>query len=162
MNIKKLTLSAMFVAIGVLTGTVIYIPVGIANCFPVQHAINVLCAVFLGPAYSCLTSFCIALIRNFIGTGTLLAFPASMVGAFAAAMAYKYTKNKYIAACGEIFGTGILGGLIAIPISVLLMGKEAGALLYVIPFLISSTGGSIIALLILKSTEILRLSKKIH
>lgn len=162
MKTKKLTLAAMLAAIGILTGSVIYIPVGAAKCFPVQHAVNVICAVLLGPGYALLTSFCISLTRNLLGTGSLMAFPGSMVGALVAALIYKRTKNTLGAAVGEVFGTGILGALIAAPLSRLFMGSEAGALFYVIPFLLSSFGGAVIGYLILKSSELLRLSKKFN
>lgn len=159
-NTKKLTISAMFIAIAVLAGNIIYIPVGASKCFPIQHTVNVLSAVLLGPYYAVLNAFCISLLRNLIGTGSLLAFPGSMVGALLAGLVFKYTKNDLYASIGEVIGTGLLGGLIAVPISVLIMGKEAGALVYVIPFAISSIGGSIIAYLILKSREIIKLSKR--
>ena len=159
-NTKKITISAMFIAITVLAGNVIYIPVGASKCFPIQHTVNVLSAVLLGPYYAVLNAFCISLLRNFLGTGSLLAFPGSMIGAFLAGILYKYTKNNLISCIGEVVGTGIIGGLVAVPIAVLIMGNEAGALAYVIPFIISSTGGSIIAFLILKSREIIKLSKK--
>jgi len=42
MQTKKLTFSALLVAIGVMAGNIIYIPVGAAKCFPVQHTINVI------------------------------------------------------------------------------------------------------------------------
>ena len=51
MKIHKLTLTALLVAIGTLSAHLIYIPAGISKCFPVQHAINVLGAVILGPGY---------------------------------------------------------------------------------------------------------------
>ncbi len=162
MKTKKLVFSAMLAAMGILTGSVIYIPVGVSKCFPVQHAINVICAVFLGPVYALITSFCIALTRNLLGTGSIMAFPGSMAGAFLASIVYKQTKSYFGAAAGEIVGTGIIGALIAAPLSRLLMGSEAGALLYVVPFLLSSTSGAVIGLLILKSAEILKLSKKLN
>ena len=45
MNIHKLTLAALLVAIGTLSAHLVYIPAGASKCFPVQHAITVLCAV---------------------------------------------------------------------------------------------------------------------
>ena len=48
MQIRKLTFAALFIAIGVLSAHLIYIPIGIAKCFPIQHAINILLAVLLG------------------------------------------------------------------------------------------------------------------
>lgn len=162
MKTKKLTISAMFIAIGVLAGQIIYIPVGAAKCFPIQHALNVISAVLLGPFYGVVNAFCISLLRNFMGTGSIMAFPGSMVGALLAGLLYKYTKNKLVTAIGEVVGTGIIGGLMAVPIAVLVMGNEAGALTYVIPFAISSIGGSIIGYIVLKSKEILKLGKKIE
>ena len=49
---------------------------------------------------------------------------------------------------GEVFGTGILGGLCAYPIAILFMGKNAGDIAfyaYIVPFLISTVGGAILA-----------------
>ncbi len=160
MKTKKLTISAMFIAIGVLAGNIIYIPIGASKCFPVQHAINVLSAVFLGPVYGVLNAFCISLLRNFLGTGSFMAFPGSMVGAFFCGIIYKFTKNNLATCIAEVFGTGVIGGFLAIPISVFVMGQSVGALAYVIPFIISSLGGSILAYLILKSSEIVKIAKK--
>ena len=151
MRTRKITISAMFIAIGVLTGNLIYIPVGVSKCFPVQHTINIFSAVFLGPVYAILNAFCISLLRNFLGTGSLMAFPGSMVGATLAGIIYKLTKNNFATCISEVFGTGILGGFLAVPIAVFVMGQEVVALAYVVPFIISSLGGSIIGYLILKS-----------
>ena len=38
MNIHKLTLAALLVAIGTLSAHLVYIPAGASKCFPVQHA----------------------------------------------------------------------------------------------------------------------------
>jgi energy coupling factor transporter S component ThiW len=142
---KKLTMSAMLVAIGTITGHLIYIPVGVSKMFPVQHTINVLSAILLGPWYAVLNAFSISLLRNLFGTGSLLAFPGSMIGAFLAGYLYNKTKSKPYAAGGEIVGTGILGALAAYPIVTLLLGQEVAAFFYVIPFLVSTLGGSIFA-----------------
>ncbi|MBU5483106.1 energy coupling factor transporter S component ThiW [Clostridium sp. MSJ-11] len=150
MNTKKLTFSALLIAIGVFTGTMIYIPVGVAKCFPVQHSINVLAGVLLGPRYSVAIAFCISLLRNILGTGSLLAFPGSMIGAYLAGMLYEKRGNIMNALTGEVVGTGIIGALISYPIAKFILGKKIAALFYVAPFLISSLGGAIIAFSILK------------
>ncbi len=151
MKTKKLTISAMFIAIGVLAGNLIYIPVGASKCFPIQHTLNILAAVLLGPMYGVVNAFCISLLRNLMGTGSLLAFPGSMVGALLAGLVYKKTKNNLLTAGAEVFGTGVLGGLLSVPIAILAMGKAVGALAYVPAFLLSSFGGSVIAVLLLQS-----------
>ena len=104
MNLKKLTISAMLVAVAVILSS-FSIPIGASRCFPIQHMVNVIAAVFLGPVYGVSMAFCTALIRNLLGTGSLLAFPGSMVGAFISAMVFKYTKSRIGAYIGEVFGT---------------------------------------------------------
>lgn len=153
MNTKKLTISAMFISLGVVLGNLIYIPVGISRCFPMQHTINILSAIMLGPFYSTSIAFLISLIRNILGTGSLLAFPGSMIGAFLAGIIYKKMKSNYLAAISEVFGTGILGGLAAFPIAKYIMGKEVLAFFFVYPFILSTLGGAIVALALLKAFE---------
>lgn len=145
MKTRKLTYSALLIAICIATGNVIYIPVGTAKCFPVQHIVNVIAAVILGPWYAVAIAFCVSLMRNLMGTGTLLAFPGSMIGAFLAAIVFRYTHKPSLAVVGEIFGTGIIGGLAAYPIAAFIMGKETALFFYIVPFLLSTVVGSIIA-----------------
>ncbi|WP_270474804.1 energy coupling factor transporter S component ThiW [Clostridium cochlearium] len=150
MNTKKLTFSALLVALGALLGNLIFIPIGAAKCFPVQHAINVISAVILGPFYSVSIAFCISFLRNIVGTGSLLAFPGSMIGAAIAGVLYKKTGKEFLAVLGEIIGTGLIGGLLAFPMAKFIMGKEVAGLFFIVPFSISSVGGSIIGYTIIK------------
>ena len=151
MQVKKLTSAALLIAIGTLRAHLIYIPAGVSKCFPVQHAINVLGAVLLGPDYAVAIAFVISCLRNMFGTGSLLAFPGSMIGALLAGLAYKQWRNLPAAMTGEIIGTGILGGLTAWLIASTLLGSKAVAWFFIPPFLVSTIGGSIIAGLLLKS-----------
>lgn len=161
MNTNKLTLSAMFVSLGVVLGSFVYIPIGVSRCFPIQHTVNILSAILLGPIYSTGIAFSISLLRNILGIGSLLAFPGSMIGAFLAGVIYKRYKNKYLAIMGEILGTGILGGLIAFPMAKYIMGKQVLALFFVYPFILSTIGGSIIALFLLKVMETVKSNKTV-
>ncbi|WZL74324.1 energy coupling factor transporter S component ThiW [Clostridiaceae bacterium 35-E11] len=155
MNTKKLTFSALLIAIGTLTGHLVYIPVGVAKVFPVQHAINVLSAVWLGPWMAVGNAFMISLLRNVLGTGSLLAFPGSMIGAFLAGWLYRSFQKHLFAIFGEVFGTGILGALLAFPIAKFLLGSKATAFFFVVPFMASTLGGSFIAGLLLQ-TKVLK------
>ena len=145
MKIHKLTLAALLVAIGTLSAHLIYIPAGISKCFPVQHAINVLGAVILGPGYATAVAFVISCLRNMFGTGSLLAFPGSMIGAALSGIVYARTQSIWGAVVGEIIGTGIIGGLVAFPMAKYFLGSSVGALFFVVPFLVSTIGGSLIA-----------------
>lgn len=151
MNVHKLTLAALLVAIGALSAHLVYIPAGASKCFPVQHAINVLCAVVLGPKWAVAVAFVISCLRNVAGTGSLLAFPGSMIGALLAGLLYQRYRTTLAAIAGEIFGTGILGGFAAWLIAWGVLGSKAAAWFFVPPFLISTTGGSIIAGMLIRS-----------
>src|SRR5512138_3178281 len=78
------------------------IPVGPTKVFPAQHMVNVLGAVILGPWYALAVAFAASILRNVLGTGSLFAFPGSMIGAFLAGYVYLLSRNVYLAAIGEI------------------------------------------------------------
>ncbi len=151
MQTRKLTSAALLVAIGTLSAHLVYIPAGVSRCFPVQHAINVMGAVLLGPDYAVAIAFIISCLRNMLGTGSILAFPGSMIGAALAGLAYSRFKAIPAAMAGEVFGTGILGGFVAWIVATMLLGSKAVAWFFIPPFLVSTIGGSIIAGLLLKS-----------
>lgn len=147
-NVKKLTLTAIFAAIAVV-GSLFSVPVFGSKCAPVQHLVNILCAVFLGPWYGIAAAFLASLIRNLLGLGTLLAFPGSMCGALLSGLLYRYGKKLPYAYIGEVFGTGIVGGMLSYPVAAFVMGNSQAALFtFVVPFLISTCGGTILAIVI--------------
>jgi energy coupling factor transporter S component ThiW len=143
-TITKLAVSGLFIALEVILCSVSF-PVGASKCAPIQHMGNVLAAVLLGPGYGVAIAFCTSVIRNLMGTGTLLAFPGSMVGAFCCGLMFHFTKKLIPTYIAEIFGTGVLGGMLSFPIAALVMGKDAALFTYVVPFLVSTVGGTIIA-----------------
>lgn len=147
-NVRKLTVAAMLVAVSVVLSA-FSIPIGASRCFPIQHLVNVISAVFLGPLYGVIMAFCTSLIRNLLGTGSLLAFPGSMAGAFLCGMVFSYTKRLIPTYFGEIIGTGIIGGMLCYPVATLLMGQEAALFTFVVPFLMSTVCGTVMAAVIL-------------
>lgn len=157
MQTRKLTSAALLIAIGTLSAHLIYIPAGVSKCFPVQHAINVMGAVLLGPDYAVAIGFIIACLRNMLGTGSLLAFPGSMA---LAGLAYSRYKTLPAAMAGEIIGTGIIGGFVAWIMATLLLGSKAVAWFFIPPFLVSTIGGSVIACLLLKTGFFKQFSSK--
>ena len=148
LQIKKLTLTALFTAVAVV-GSMFSFPVLGSKCAPVQHLVNVLCAVTVGPWWGLAQAFMAALIRNLTGLGSPLAFPGSMCGALLGGLLYKYGKKLPFAYIGEVVGTGIIGGMLSYPVAYLVMGNTAAALFtFVVPFLISTSRGTIIAMII--------------
>ena len=154
-NTNKLTLAALFCALAVV-GSLFSFPVFGSKCAPVQHLVNILCAVLLGPWYGVGVAFVASLLRNLLGLGSLMAFPGSMIGALLCGIVYWKTKNLLATLVGEVFGTAVLGGLCAYPVAIFLMGKSAADIAfyaYIVPFLISTAGGAVIAAVILVSLK---------
>ena len=146
-NTKKLAIAGVFCAVAVV-GSLFSFPVFGSKCSPVQHMVNILCAVLLGPGYGLGAAFAASLIRNLLGLGSLMAFPGSMFGALLCGVVYAKTHNILGTLIGEVFGTAILGGLCAYPIAIFFMGKSAAGLAfyaYIIPFLISTAAGAVIS-----------------
>lgn len=148
--IRKMTITAFLVAITVSTSSLVYIPLGFVKIFPVQHFVNVLSAVLLGPYYAVVQAFLTSTIRNLMGTGSLFAFPGSMIGALLASLLFVKTKKLGLAVVGEIIGTGILGAMATYPIAVLFLGQKATLFGLVPSFTLSSFGGAILGYVLLK------------
>lgn len=149
---RRLTLAAVLTAIAVV-GSFLSFPVMGSRCAPVQHMVNIFCAVLLGRYYGVSVAFMASLLRNLLGLGSILAFPGSMCGALLSGVVYSRTKNIWLTVLAEAFGTGIIGGLVAYPIAIFILGQNAGDIafyFYVTPFLISTVCGAIIAGFVVK------------
>ena len=62
-NTTKLALAGVLCAVAVV-GSMFSFPVFGSKCAPVQHMVNVLCAVLLGPWYGVGAAFVASLLRN--------------------------------------------------------------------------------------------------
>jgi energy coupling factor transporter S component ThiW len=150
METKKIARSVILTAVAVALSP-FFIPVGISKCFPAQHMVNVLAAVMLGPAHALGIAFAAAVLRNMLGLGTLLAFPGGMIGAFLAGLAYRAFRHVYLAGLGEIVGTGLLGALVsAWLVGPVLMGRTMAVGTLIVAFSVSSAGGTLLGLIVLK------------
>ena len=148
-DIRKLATAAMLVAVAVICSP-LSIPVGASKCFPIQHLVNVIAGVFLGPWYAVGAAFCTSLIRNLLGTGSLLAFPGSMCGALLCGLAYKVCPRLPAAYAGEVFGTGVLGAMASYPVAAFLLNNRAAALFTFVPsFLVSTAVGAAVSVTVL-------------
>ena len=85
-----------------------------------------------------------------------MAFPGSMCGALLCGLAYRKTRKLLPTLVGEVLGTGIIGGLLAYPVAVWLMGVPAASVTfyaYIVPFLISTVAGAVLAGVIVFALE---------
>ena len=143
---KKLVISGILIAISTILGT-FSIPLLGAKVAPIQHLVNVIAAVILGPVYGVGCAFVSSLLRNILGTG-------SMVGVFLSGLLYKKFKKIEVAVIGEVIGTGIIGALLAYPLAAFVLGREVAMFVYIVPFSLSSFIGSFLAYIILKLTTL--------
>lgn len=145
---KKLALAGVLCAVAVAGSMFVVFPVFGSKCAPVQHMVNILCAVLLGPWYGVGAAFVASLLRVLLGTGTLMAFPGSMCGALLCGVVFWKTKSLPATLTAEVLGTGVLGGLAAYPVAILFLNADAAAVAfyaYIVPFLISTVAGSVLA-----------------
>lgn len=149
-KLRKFVLLAMLVAIGVVISPILRVH-GFA---PMQHFINVVCSVLLGPYYSLACATMIGLIRMSLMGISPLALTGAVFGAFLSGILYK-KYNTFIAAClGEVIGTGIIGSMISFPVMKFVAGDSKVALFTFTPsFVIATIIGSSVAYIFLKALE---------
>lgn len=149
MDTRRLALAGLFAAIPIVLSP-LHIPIAGAKALPWQHAVNAVAGILLGPWYAVLAATVTAIIRNLMGTGTLLAFPGGLSGALVVGVAYRLWRDDRVALL-EPVGTGpvgaTLGALIVMPF---LMGKTVPLGVLMTAFLASSIPGAIIGYLVLK------------
>ncbi|EUJ51759.1 energy coupling factor transporter S component ThiW [Paenilisteria rocourtiae] len=153
MVLKKWLYTAMLMAISFVGSSFISVPIGFAKIAPVQHLVNLVSAVMLGPGYAVAQAFGTSALRNIFGTGTVFAFPGSMIGALCAGVIYNYTKKLWLATVGEMVGTGILGALICYPIARLFFTQQMTMWVFIPSFFLSSLIGALIGYIILRKIE---------
>jgi energy coupling factor transporter S component ThiW len=141
---RKVAYSIVLAAIAIALSP-LSIPIAGAKIYPWQSAVNVIAGVVVGPWYAMAVALVAAITRNAIGTGTLFAFPGSMIGAVLVGLIYKYTRNVYLAALGEIVGTGIIAAIFSTAIwAPAVMSKQMEVLALIVPFLTAAIPGAII------------------
>lgn len=161
-KLNQLVVMSVFTAIGTFGSTFIWFPAGIAKAYPVQHALNVIAGVLLGPIPAVIIAFTTSLLRNLMGTGSLLAFPGSMIGALLAGYFFQKTSKIILAPIGEFMGTGILASFVAVPYASILLGTTTGVFFYLPSFAVSSLAGSVLGLVVVNRLLKMKSFRTIH
>ena len=149
MNVFRMVMLAMMVAVGVVISPILRIE----GMCPTAHLINIVCSVLMGPWYSLLCSIMIGVIRMMFMGIPPLALTGAVFGAFLSGVLYRLSKGKIICAVvGEIFGTGIIGSMVSYPVMAFLMGRDGlNAFFYTPMFLGATVMGGTAAYLFLKA-----------
>ena len=151
LNVKKMVLLAMFVALGVVISPILRVE----GCCPMQHCINITCAVFLGPLYAFACAVMIAIIRMSLMGIPPLALTGAMFGAVLSGVLYRISGKKILfAVLGEVVGTGIIGAIVSYPVMKFIMGRGGlTAFFYVPSFLLGTVIGGTIAFFFLTALK---------
>lgn len=149
MKSRKITITALLIAVNVVLSSVIVIPLGPVKAAPVQHFINVLSAVLVGPWYGLAQAVISSLIRIIFGTGSVFAFPGSMIGVLLASLFYMYRKHIFMASVGEVLGTGIIGSLACIPLAYMIGMQNFFIKPLMAVFIVSSVIGALLSYILL-------------
>lgn len=145
-QVGKLTTLALLVALGVVLSPILRVP-GMA---PMQHFINVICAVLLGPWYALLCAVLIAVLRMLLMGINLLAVTGAVFGAVLSGILYRKTGKLLAAVIGEIIGTGIIGAIASYPVMALVYGNnDVVWLTYVPSFVLGTVIGGMTAFVFL-------------
>lgn len=126
---RKLVLTAMLACLSFVLCTFVYFP----SMAPFQHFVDVIAAVLLGPWYACAAAFLCGVLRMLSGR-TIQAVVGAIFGPIVGGLLYEKTHSVWMAAAGEVFGTGILGALTAYPLMKAFYGLDAQKWYYYIPF----------------------------
>ena len=148
LQLRRLVLAAMFAAIATLLGP-LSIPVGPARVAPLQHTVNALAGVLIGPWYAAGAALVTAILRYNLHTGSIFAFPGSPFGALVVGYAYRWFRND-AAALAEPIGTGPIGATLAALAFQPLVHSHHTIWWFQVAFLSSSIPGAVLGFLVLK------------
>lgn len=163
LSIRKIAMAGVLVAVAV-AGSLISFPVAGSKCAPVQHMVNICAAVFFRTCMGCRCGILCEYHQKPDRTWKPHGIPGKH-GRCSVLWTDVQIQQKIIPTCiAEALGTGILGGLAAYPLAkyVMLIQPE-GMFIYIVPFLISTVAGSIVAtivMLILKKNGALTVFKE--
>lgn len=141
-NLLKMITLSMLVATGIVISPILRVE----GLCPMAHFINIVASVLLGPYYSLLNAFLIAVLRMSLMGIPPLAITGAVFGAFFSGVFYRLSKGSiWAAVLGEITGTGIIGSIVSYPVMALLMGRNGLTWMFYTPSFILATfmGGSI-------------------
>lgn len=134
-TVLKMVFMGMMIALGVVISPILRV----AGFCPMQHFINVIMAVTVGPWYGFFGAVAIGIIRMALMAISPMALTGAVIGAFLSGLLYRIFHKHIAAVIGEIIGTGILGSMLSFPVMKYLWGTEGLALFYYTPSFVTAT-----------------------
>ena len=153
---RKVALAAILAAVAIALSPIISFPLPLATPFPIQHMVNALAGVLLGPWYAVLIAVIAGAVRYMLGTGTIHAFPGGIFGGLVVGLVHRNVLKRDYAALFEPIGTVLIGAAASAyifgPLAAQagLRGRAGTFDAFAILFLPSSVPGSVLGYVILK------------
>lgn len=153
---RNIVLASILAAVAVVLSQVVSFPLGFATPAPIQHMVNAIAGVLLGPWYAVLVAIVAGTVRNVLRTGTVFAYPGGIFGGLVVGVVYRYLWKSDYAALMEPIGTVLIGATISAylvgpwALGTGLIGTLGTLNAYVISFAASSIPGSILGFAVLK------------
>lgn len=137
-------LTVIFAALSFTLSSLIVFP----NMAPIQHAMNVIAAIHLGPFYAFMQALLTGVLRMMTGR-SVNAVIGAVFGALLAGIFYRLTKRRFMALIGEVIGTGFISAYVSFLVMKYLLGVGIPNFYYYVPFFLpSSIIGSVFGLII--------------
>lgn len=148
---KKMVMIAFLSSLSYVLSSFIFIP----NMAPMQHFINVVSAVLLGPGGALACATLTGCMRMLFNGRPIIAVTGAIFGALLAGLLYRKFKKLYWAVIGEVIGTGIIGAMVSIPFMKLFYGLPADTspFFYISFFIPSSAVGAALGFLLLSALK---------
>ena len=131
----RIAYTSVFTGIGIILAHTFFFPFLGTLAFPGQHLVNAVAGVILGPWWASLIAILIGTYRNFVGIGTLFAYPGGIPGAIVVGLVYRLLRRRFnpkvaiLAALFEPVGTVLIGGTISLLIIAPAIGHKAAGLI---------------------------------
>jgi energy coupling factor transporter S component ThiW len=162
---QRLIFAGLLAAVAIVLSPVVSFPLGFATPFPIQHMVNAIAGVFLGPWYAVLVAVIVALIRNILNTGSIFAFPGGIFGGLVVGVFHRYLIKRDYAALFEPIGTVLIGATVSaylvgpIAFQVGLISTLGTLYTFVISFSASCISGSVLGFIVIKLMRRIGLAK---
>jgi len=153
---RKIALAAVLAAVAIALSPFVSFPLPLATPYPIQHMVNAIAGVLLGPWYAVLIAVIAGTARYMLNLGTIHAFPGGIFGGLIVGLVYRYIWKKDYAALFEPIGTVLIGAAASAYIfgpfaaQAGLRGRPGTFDAFIILFAPSSIPGSILGFTVLK------------
>ncbi|SDM08218.1 energy coupling factor transporter S component ThiW [Halarsenatibacter silvermanii] len=150
---EKVVAAGLFAALGTVLGGISF-PLGPTRVMPLQHTLNSIMGILLGPWLAAAAAMITGFLRLSLGFGTIFALPGGLFGGIVVGYVYRLTDKK-IAALTEPLGTSLIGGTVSGMLVAPAMGSAQTSIYFMGIFAASAIPGAIIGYVLIKALNLI-------